>query len=420
MDKRIQLYSGFGFALMLPINTKISNLLLGILMFTLLIECIRNKYYKEKINPSILFQTTLFILFLLLLGFIDNQDGKAFFKYLGRYSSYLFAPLILMTFPLDSLKKIAQYAFKGVIGGLIISFAYLHYLNLSKYFKTHTFPNIQADLLNYYHTYFEFTEPIGIHPSYLGIYTILGLVVLISFNKTKSFLNNMGHGLIFLFLMVSIVFLNSRITLLLSIIPLILFTYSNLNHYLPKQLVVYIGVALFMIAGLFSYKLVHKTYFYQRITHELYWELSDQKNTEYSANNTGDSRIARWKEIVKLIQEKPLLGYGNGEEKKQLENIFLENNLVSSAKNQYDSHNQYLSFLIEYGSCGLIVYLVFLISNLYIHFKTKNWLFLYTVISIVSIGLIENFLKNNAGIIFIAFFMNLFYFISLKQHATEN
>jgi O-antigen ligase len=145
------------------------------------------------------------------------------------------------------------------------------------------------------------------------------------------------------------------------------------------------------------------------------WDLTPNINTSYNGKYKADSRIARWESAFSAIKERPTFGYGSAMEKEILHKRFQENGLNFAATNYYDSHNQYLSITIEFGLIGLSFFLFYLFSNFYFSFKSKDKVSLFFFASLILVGLFENLFKNNAGIIFVAFFSNVFLFSNQKK-----
>ncbi|MBL0014712.1 MAG: O-antigen ligase family protein [Flavobacterium sp.] len=145
------------------------------------------------------------------------------------------------------------------------------------------------------------------------------------------------------------------------------------------------------------------------------WDLTSNKNSAYNGKFKDDSRLVRWATISKTILERPCFGYGSAMEKKVLKRNFLKNGLVISSQNNYDSHNQYLSFSIEFGLLGLLVFLFYLAMNLNLAIHSKNFVPIIFCFTIISVSFFENIFKNNAGIIFITFFSNLFLYRNVDE-----
>ena len=72
-------------------------------------------------------------------------------------------------------------------------------------------------------------------------------------------------------------------------------------------------------------------------------------------------RLTFWKNSLKLIAEKPLLGHGTGSFAKEYERIASSETMM--AKNP---HNEFLMISVQLGAVGLLIYLGFLASQYYL------------------------------------------------------
>ncbi|MGK0448338.1 MAG: O-antigen ligase [Polaribacter sp.] len=218
-------------------------------------------------------------------------------------------------------------------------------------------------------------------------------------------------------LSLGILFLNSRVVFLLYALLIGTTMLVLLRQwYLKKKfLLFFIMIAAIGAGGFFSHYLLSETFIVTRMTKELSWELSDQKDSNYNLNTKADSRIARWKSAVQVIKEKPIFGYGTKMEKTVLNKQFIEDGLLSSAKKRYDSHNMYLSVSLEYGALGLLLFLIYLMTNLYYAVLKKRALTIFFFVIITVVCLFENYLALNAGITFVGLFGSVLSYINLKD-----
>lgn len=118
--------------------------------------------------------------------------------------------------------------------------------------------------------------------------------------------------------------------------------------------------------------------------------------------------MARWIVTSEVIAEKPIFGWGTGVEKEVLGKAFRAKNLNAAADEKYDAHNQFLSFGVEFGFVGLVLFLCYLIASFVCAYKNdKNLFSICFFILILIVSTTENIFKNNSGILFIVFFGNI-------------
>ena len=156
--------------------------------------------------------------------------------------------------------------------------------------------------------------------------------------------------------------------------------------------------------------------FKKRFVNDLENDLSENSTTEYES----ESRLARWGLEWELIQKFPFTGYGTGSEKDVLKKKYYENKFYISYLFELNAHNQYLSFLINTGIAGLLLYLYVLYFGFKQSIKRRDFLLLSFMIIITVVSISENILDVNKGIFFYAFFYSFFLLSISKQDTNES
>lgn len=392
----------FGF--LLPISTKYSNAAL-ILFYTLSIFYSISYGFKFKdVKFRFVKGSTLLLFAPALISILTFNDIEADFQIISRRITFLISPIVFLLLPNSIIEKIKFKSLFGLIIGCLTTSLYLIYKVLIKYYHSKNGFVIDKDLFNYYHTNVHFMSDIDIHPSYFGMFILLSLFALWFLKPIK---NHWFVSATYMIFGLAVLFINSRIIIVFTVVFMVFIGYSMLKSYIKSFkhvfVIVLVGIAIF--GSLFFF--LKNTYLSQRFSKELAWELSNEIGTKYNSKNYGDSRVARWRLAIELIKDKPFFGYGVSKETIILKNAFLENNMATSAKLQYNAHNQFITTSLESGIIGLLILLYFFTYNLCIAFTKHDSLFLFYIISILSICLIESYFKRNAGITFVSFFTTL-------------
>ncbi|MCF6280351.1 MAG: O-antigen ligase family protein [Flavobacteriaceae bacterium] len=126
-----------------------------------------------------------------------------------------------------------------------------------------------------------------------------------------------------------------------------------------------------------------------------------------------DFRSTIWLETIKIINENPLFGYGTLNEHLMLNKNHFLSGSYDFLDSNYNSHNQYLTFLIKFGFIGLSLIVTTYISPL---FKLKDKLKKEYCIFLIIVGfmaLIESIYNRHHGIVFCTIF--LYYYSSLSK-----
>ena len=275
-------------------------------------------------------------------------------------------------------------------------------------------------------TYFYFTEPFfsfkntlehytnlvdiriskySTHPIYLSIY--IGIAIIFSFTlfkenkpKTKYF--------IFFALPLLIAFtaiLNKKGPIIsLAVIGLFFIIKNKFNF----KKIVYITPLFTLLVGLIV--------FIPRYENEnKFEELLEIGNNK---NSSSGLRLQIYGCALQKIAKAPICGYGWGDVKTALRNCYAGKNSEELLKNNYNSHNQYLSILLSIGILGFIAFVYYLFYIFKVSRQRNSQLLFFLTLYFCLNMLTENILEREDGVIVIAFFLNLFLFSINKKNET--
>lgn len=401
-------FLAFFFGLALPFGNGLNSIVLGLFYITVLLLIISKKLSFQKENTKLLYSSSVLLFLPVLWSFIAVDDVGQVVIAFERRLSFLLSPVAFLFLNSSQLEQLKNKALNGLLYGALAASTFL-LVNLGhKYFSAQPNFLINNDLFNYFHTGFNFTKPIDMHPSYLGIYVLLALALLL---KTKRVKAKRLKVLCVALLSITVFFLNSRIVLGLFGLLILIYLWQILRQKIHsrKYFIISFCAIIVLTTGLFV-GLFNNTYLYQKLTKELIWELSYQVGTNYNSKDQGDSRLARWYAIIDLVKEKPLLGYGVSNESQVLKKQFLKRGMLAAMNRGYNSHNQFLGFAIEGGLIALFLMCFYLGSNLIGSLKKNDLIGTFFFISIISICVVENYMVRNAGITYLSFFGSLIFF----------
>lgn len=376
------------------------------------------KVKLNKINASRLFSTTLilFLIGVIAIPFSDTLYDST--KVLGRNIVYALVPLGFLWLPKWVISNYKNGLLKGLVFGSLVTSVLLLSVNFIKYFSQ----NDGYSILSYYYTYHEFTAFINKHPTFLGFEILFGLVILLGIlNRSREIKKSILMIVGAVILCAALIFINSRAIIFLLILTLLGFGLQKTLYLIQTKrfkvlfLLIFSGIALAL--GIFKY--TQNTYFFERYTKELKWDLTYQSGTSIFSKDQGDSRFARWHSALKVIEQKPLIGHGNNSEVRELLKQYEKDELHHALQNQYHSHNVYLSYLIEYGVWGFLLLLIFLVSNIYLAIKNRDNQWLIFSFFVIFVSIFDIYLVRSGGILMTALWMNTFLFSHLKNTSEE-
>ena len=165
------------------------------------------------------------VLFLInVFGLLITETPSEGIKAIERGLSFFLCPFLLFFHTEKALFEIKNKLFNGIVLGSLLSVIILLCNNFINYFSTRPLFSFDNEIFSYYHTYYYFTDFLKIHPTYLGSYIILSIAIVLNrvvknSNKKRRFIN----FLIIFVLSIGVLFLNSRIIILLCFSILISF-----------------------------------------------------------------------------------------------------------------------------------------------------------------------------------------------------
>jgi O-antigen ligase len=353
-------------------------------------------FRKEKIINIPKFWWLFTIIFLLnVVGYFYTSDTIKASYLLERQLLIFVFPLIL---PIanqinDRRNTLVLIAFTISCICSLLFLLYPHFIFLQQ--NHWAFKEIiHSQYFNHY-----FTKPLGIHATYLSLYVALCVVFLLDSIPRISFLKRMPLLISLLVLIIGLYFMASRNTMLaLLLVGLVVYPIFRL-----RNKIIYFLATIAVLAG-FVFISKSDNYIFNRFSIDLVDDL--KLDNKYTIENP-EPRIMRWKCAWDLIKQKPLFGYGAGDEIPLLLEAYKKNNMMVSVKEEFNTHNQFLSILIKNGIIGLIAFLAMLIYFFRLAINQKDFIY-FSFLTIITIGLFtENIIDANKGIFFFAFFNTL-------------
>ena len=394
---RLVSYLFFGFSFFLSIKTTISNFFLILILISLIAQFFiqKRKIFFKEIIFSLL---PIFIFSLISLFWSSNvTDGLLLLK---RQSVFVLVPLCFVLIPKEDIKEYLKYSFYGLLTGSVIisTFLLIHtgikITNL-KYLTIHRI--FSSKLTN--HGYLS--RLINIHPSYFGMYNVFSIAIVL-FYKIK--IKKIIKFIIIIILMLNLLFLNSRVQFFLLFIILLL----KIILIKSKKIKLFYFFLLVIFSS-FGIYILRNTYIVKKIAVGTLWEISENRGTYNTTKKfKSDSRMARWKAILKEVPKNIILGNGIGSEKKIVLTVYKKRNLNVAYKKSFNTHNQFLYYLVITGSIGFFLFLILFIQGFILAYKNKDLLMLYFYFVLFFLSLFENILYRNAGIVFVAIYVSLF------------
>ncbi|MCO6499778.1 MAG: O-antigen ligase family protein [Vicingus serpentipes] len=394
----INYFSLLALSFVLPFHQKIIPPVAGIFFITTLIN--GNYSFKENKKTILLF-TVIYIAY--VIGLLNSANLHLAFLDLETKFSLLIFPITFYISRINMKDKL-PIILKWFLFGVILSSVICLGDAVFQFMITKEESELFYSKLSIFH-----------HPSYFSMYLNLALIIVyyFYFKPNEQFnLNSLQTISLNVFLSILIILLSSKLGIISMLFTqLFAITFGTIKHknYYKSFIALLIIISGLSITYQYSYS------FHVRVN-EFFSELTSKKTSEESTTGV---RIYAWNAAIKLIKEKPLLGYGTGDVKDVLVEEYLQQNLTILAEKRLNPHNQFLQTSIALGLIGGgITLILILISPLIWSFKQKHYVYVFFLLLILLNALTESILERQAGVIFYAFFNALFfsaYFSNKKQ-----
>jgi hypothetical protein len=152
--------------------------------------------------------------------------------------------------------------------------------------------------------------------------------------------------------------------------------------------------------------------------YETLWEIDQYRKGGNPSGHSVTQRIEYLKTGWAVFREHPLFGVGTGDIKDAFNRKYDEEHSRLDPEWRLLAHNQYLTFLVEFGIVGFLLIMGALILPVVIEKRRNNYfVLLFLLVAFLSM-LNEDTLETQAGVAFFIFFYCLFIFAHQPQPAS--
>ncbi|MBS1507152.1 MAG: O-antigen ligase family protein [Bacteroidetes bacterium] len=246
-------------------------------------------------------------------------------------------------------------------------------------------------------SYIQVLKWIDLHPTYFSLYLAFCLVILINEQLNRKSINFI-HQLMAVIISIFIIFLASRIAILVVGLCLIAAIFKNTYEKKKESAIQALGLVLTLALVLWINPV------------SKFRLIEEPANTEYRLNqentswNSVNYRLLEWRASLNVIWKSPLLGIGPNEAQKAMNSFYQQFN-QSTVNLNYNAHNQYLQTWMELGVIGLIGLLACIFVPLMYRDTTSTHVAFILIFSVMC--LTESLLERQKGIVFFAFFQSV-------------
>jgi O-antigen ligase len=382
------------FLVCLPFDRLYSELCLITLSIHTLIHIKKARPLTQVFKTVVILQ---FVFFITLLGCIYSVNKDQGLSNCSKQLSIIIFPILLAINPLNLVRYKNKLLLSFAIGcAATITYLYYDAFHIMLFYKLPFKALFAPSFINQ-----KFSLPIDAHATFLSMYcTVCLIYLLMRFLQTNSFYKKIFLAGLSTILLAGIIQLSSKSVFIAALLIINL----CIPFYLARQkrlsyIIIVSSLSMLCITAIFRIDSLRN-----RFLTEMTYELAKNKK----AADKEEYRMIRWEAAIDIIKESPIIGHGSGSEIELLKEKYFEKKLYNSYLHELNAHNQYLSFLINFGLIGLIVYLLTLAWGVREAIKNKDVMLLSFMILVIIVSLSEDLLDVNKGIFFYSFFFSYF------------
>jgi len=249
----------------------------------------------------------------------------------------------------------------------------------------------------------SFTAPIDAHATYFAMDVAIALVVVVCVGiEARLLWIKVLYGLMAALFLLALVQLASRavclaVLAIVNVLPWLL---------LRGRLRIVAAGGYILVSLLLVLLVIHNQTLYTRYLVSLKQDMTGVTGRDEDP----EPRMVRWGCAWELIRNSPWAGYGTGAEVPKLKERYYAHQLTISYTHELNAHNQVLSYLLNVGLPGGLLYLVVLAAGGVVAWRRRDVLSGSFLVIVVAVSFSENLLDTNKGIFFFSlFFCLLFY-----------
>ena len=342
------------------------------------------------------------IYLLMVFSLVYSQNMEYGLNKLETMASLIIFPLIFALFPRRYLEDVSKNFYKyitvyffAVVLFNLVSFLY-HGLHYGKTIFIH-YPTVNRIAQG----------PYNIHPIYLSVHICVAL--LFSFFILRKLKSNYKRAAIIILDIILIIFL----FILLKKGPVIVLAFVSLIFALfqrnKKVLYLALLVVILNVLAILSIPEYRSKFA----------ELIKIEHVDSGGTTSSNIRYTIYSIAIKKMIESPIIGYGIGDNKDVLlEEYKKESQILYNEK--YNSHNQYISFMLATGIIGLVAFLFFISYNLVYAIRYNNQILILLILLYGLIMSFENILEREDGVIYFSFFIGFFALLSYNEQLNKD
>lgn len=369
-----------------------NNWILGLCYFVIVLNYILDKnrfsfgFLKNKnwLLISVFFVITLF-------GMIYSDNIAEANKDIIRTIPMLVTPILFFSIKgfYNKYSKLLAY---GLILGCL-SAALVCWLNVAQTMYLNNEPI--SYLFRHRHLNHQLTEVIDVHASYMSLFVITSISIIIyNYKELSNRTKKLGLTLLVLFI-IFLFMLLARALLIFFLISAFVYLVFNANW---RGILISIAVV-----GVFFTIVIKVDDQYDYLRNKLFEQIP------LIGDNNRFSRFDRLKATKYMFLENPLLGVGTADAQFYRQQFYAETNDTIAYNRKFNAHNQFFEYLDQFGIIGGLAFVLFFIYTFKLAYSNKDYLLIYLTLLFFVANLTESMLQRTHGIVYFSVVFSVLY-----------
>ena len=324
----------------------------NIIMLCLFLILIIN-YNKKKLHEILNYEYIKILIALIAFIFISSIIKGSISEDFSKITKFSQVAILIVLFWVAREKKtmINAFIFGTFLSSITTCFSIVFY-----YFNSLDFLLVKGSVID---------ELFTIQRLYLGYYVIVALTLCLHMlETTKKQTNKYLYSALILFFITCLFLFSSKSAIIILAVIFISYSLNNVKAINLK----FVAISTILILGtiLFNSKTLAKRFLY----------FGDETRTSFIEKiKIHEPRYDIWKFSFQIFQENKSYFFGSGPQKikddliDKYDNISIPERRKWFKEQQFNTHNQFIDFILSYGAIGLMLFLYFLFKIVLISHK---------------------------------------------------
>lgn len=338
---------------------------------------------------SVWFGALILFFVLTVISALLSTNGKEGATAIEVKLSFLLLPYLLFLFRYP--QTVYYQSVVSYVLGLIVSLIVLLLMGAFQYMQNGEFP--------YYMDFSYF-----LHPSYLGMYLSIGIVLLLVIPKEKLIYAKrfpILTGCVILFLCFGVVLSASKMGMISLILTLPFALLYRLRHFFTVK------KALYLVGGLLILGFFFTRLFPQSLNRLYSIQMVDTGNIDKTSTESTEVRLLIWRECRTLVSNIGLMGFDVGDVNDRLYEQYQQQGLTGAYEHRLNAHNQFFQTLLGMGYLGGFVLFFLTVGFTIFGCIKRQWLFALIGFIFILNFCVESMLQTSAGNLEFVFILTL-------------